>query len=136
MSEEKKTVLQNHTEDRKVKVILDLVKQALDGFQKQGLKTTAVLYWFWYWSPLGTIFIYPIKINMELVWKFIQIYSREEASEYLADYELCVKRVKLQLKNDLADTGQENNARSDHNAEYCWNCWTLLGLVIIHNRKP
>ena len=44
------------------------------------------------------------------------MYSREEASEYLADYEMCVKRVKLQLKNDLADTGQENNARSDDNA--------------------
>jgi len=38
--------------------------------------------------------------------------SLEEASEYLADYEMCVKRVKLQLKNDLADTGQENNASS------------------------
>ena len=65
-----------------------------------------------------------MKIIMDLVWKLIQMYSREEASEYLADYEMCVKRVKLQLKNDLADTGQESNARSDDNAEHCW----ILGL--------
>ena len=36
---------------------------------------------------------------------------REEASEYLADYELCVQRVKLQLKRDLA-AQPENNGRS------------------------
>ena len=36
---------------------------------------------------------------------------REKASEYLADYELCVQRVKVELRSDLLG-GKENNTRS------------------------
>ena len=39
-----------------------------------------------------------------------RVYFREEASKYLADYELCVQRVKVELKSDLGE--KENNTRS------------------------
>ena len=50
----------------------------------------------------------------------------EKASEYLADYELCVHRVKVQLKRDLV-AQEENNAR-------CHSCSGSQDLFI-HMKK-
>ena len=60
----------------------------------------------------STLNLLKLKLILKLTYlAHQQIYLRKEASEYLADYELCVQRVKLQLKRDLA-AQPENNARS------------------------